>query len=62
VLTLTGTAVEVWDRLAPGCDLDELARHLADRFGTEVETVTADLTRLVERLETAGAITVAAIS
>src|SRR5262249_29421196 len=49
-VTLAGTGPEVWDLLERPCSIDELASELAQRHGTDAETVARDVLPVVERL------------
>jgi hypothetical protein len=49
-VTLGGTGPEVWDLLERPCSVDELASELAQRHGTDGETVARDVLPVLERL------------
>jgi hypothetical protein len=49
-VTLGGTGPEVWDLLERPSSLDELASELAQRHGTDGETVGRDLLPVLGRL------------
>lgn len=52
----TGTAAAVWDALAEPVTLEELAATLAAAFGTDVDTVTADIGPLLATWRASGAV------
>ncbi len=49
-VTVTGSAVAVWDLLGEPITRTDLAERLADRFGVAPATVQADLDTLLARL------------
>lgn len=53
-VVLAGTGPAVWEELAEGGTLDELAARLARRYGTEPDTVSADLAATLDALAAAG--------
>lgn len=52
----TGTAAAVWDALAEPLTLEELATVLAAAFGTDMDTVTADVGPLLAIWRASGAV------
>jgi hypothetical protein len=52
----TGTAAAVWDALAEPLTLAELAAALATAFGTDADTVTADIGPLLATWRASGAV------
>jgi Coenzyme PQQ synthesis protein D (PqqD) len=55
-LTLAGTGPAVWDLLVEWRTLEDLAALLSAAYGTEPETVTADVAPLLESLVAAHAV------
>lgn len=53
---LTGTAAIVWDALAEPVTADDLAHDLAAAFGTDPDTVAADLAPLLAAWRASGAV------
>lgn len=58
LLTLTGTAVVVWEGIGEQRRLDDLVDELAARFDAPRATVARDVDELVQRLAGAGAVDV----
>ncbi|WP_165759535.1 PqqD family protein [Rathayibacter oskolensis] len=57
-MLLTGTALEVWDQLASGSEVEEAAivGALADRFGVDEEDMAVDVAVFLRLLATSGAV------
>jgi coenzyme PQQ synthesis protein D (PqqD) len=53
---LTGTAATVWLLLEEPQSLEELVGTLADLYGTEAESITVDVERLVSDLVQSGSV------
>jgi hypothetical protein len=56
VLTLTGTAVEIWDELAEPTSPDVLIDRLAVRYDVEPSEISADVHALLSRLAASGSV------
>jgi hypothetical protein len=56
IYTLNPVGALVWEKLATPTTEVELQQAILDEFESDRETVTADLLRFLEQLETAGAI------
>jgi hypothetical protein len=54
VVTMGGSAVDVWIRLALPQTIDELVRELASDYGADPDTVRADVVALLEQLQDEG--------
>lgn len=52
--SMAGTATDVWSCIEQSCSVEFLASHLAAKYGVAEDVARADVTRLVDELETEG--------
>lgn len=52
--SMAGTATDVWSCIEQSCSVESLASHLAAKYGVAEDVARADVTRLVDELETEG--------
>lgn len=55
-IILQGTGAVVWDMLAPGPTVEEMAESLAASFDADARTITADVATCLQELRTLGVV------
>jgi hypothetical protein len=54
VFSCNEVGAQIWERLRQGRGVEQIAPELADRYGVPLEVVTADASRFIGEMESAG--------